>query len=203
MTETLIYRTIPEQITVRLRQEILSGQVKPGQPMREQEISTRFGVSRGPIREALRELTKLGLLVLEPNKGVRVASHLSTAIRPLIIELRRTIEAFVLESIFDQITQTDINAWDAILIDIKAACEKGDIGALVDHDVRLHQTIVQSHDDQDIFTLWQPITLRMLMQYDRFGDDLMESYHEHKRLLDAIRDGDKASALAALAANIQ
>ena len=203
MTETLIYRTIPEQITARLRQEILSGQVKPGKPLREQEISTRFGVSRGTIREAFRELTKLGLLVFEPNKGVRVAPYLSASVRPLIVELRRKIETFVLESIFDQITETDIAAWDAILMDIKVACEKGEIGTLVDHDLHLHQAIVQSHDDQGLFTLWQPIALRMLMQYDRFGDNLMESYHEHKRILDAIRDGDKASALAALSANIQ
>ncbi|MEM7343344.1 MAG: GntR family transcriptional regulator, partial [Chloroflexota bacterium] len=195
--------TIPEQITARLRQEILSGQVKPGQPMREQEISTRFGVSRGPIREALRELTKLGLLVLEPNKGVRVAPSLSTSVRPLIVELRRKIETFVLESIFDQITQADIATWEAILADIKTACEAGDTVALVDYDMQFHQAIIQSHDDRELFTLWQPIALRMLMQYDRFGDDLMASYHEHKRILDAIRSNDKVEALAALEANIQ
>ena len=203
MSDTLIYRTIPEQITARLRQEILSGQVKPGQPLREQEISARFGVSRGPIREALRELTQLGLLVLEPNKGVRVAPYLSASVRPLIVELRRKIELFVLEDIFDQITEADIAAWDAILIDIKSACQQGNIGSLVDHDIRLHQAIIQSHDDKELFTLWQPIALRMLMQYERFGDNLMESYREHKRILDAIRNGDKAGALAALEANIQ
>ena len=202
MADTAIYRTIPEQITAHLRQEILSGKLQPGQPLREQEISTRFSVSRGPIREALRQLTQQGLLVLEPNKGVRVAQYLSESVRPLTVELRRTIETFVLDSIFDQITPADIAEWERILGDIQIACETGDTAALVDHDLRFHQAIIQSHDEKDIFALWQPIALRMLMQYTRFTD-LMESYHEHKTILDAIRSGDKAAALAALEANIQ
>ncbi len=202
MSDTAIYRTIPEQIVARVRYEILSGEFKPGQPLREQEISARFGVSRGPIREALRQLTQQGLLVLEPNKGVRVAQYLSESVRPLTVELRRTIETFVLDSIFEQITEADITAWARILADIKAACEQGNIATLVDKDLRFHQAIIQSHDDKDLFALWEPIALRMLMQYNRF-DDLMESYREHKRILDAIRSGDKAASLAALEANIQ
>lgn len=202
MPDPTIYRTIPEQVTARLRREVLTGVLQPGQPLREQEISTRFAVSRGPIREALRQLTQQGLLVLEPNKGVRVAQYLSTAVRPLTVELRRTIETFVLNSIFEQITEADIAAWERILTDIKAACEADDRATLVDHDLRFHQAIIQSHDDKDIFALWQPIALRMLMQYNRFTD-LMDSYREHKIILDAIRSGDKAAALAALEANIQ
>lgn len=202
MSDTAIYRTIPEQVTDRLRREILAGKLQPGQPLREQEISTRFAVSRGPIREALRLLTQQGLLVLEPNKGVRVAQYLSESVRPLTVALRRQIETFVLDSIFNEITEADIVAWEHILADIKAACERGDTAALIDHDLRFHQAIIQSHDDQDIFALWQPIALRMLMQYTRF-DDLMDSYREHKSILDAIRRGDKAASLAALEMNIQ
>jgi len=182
LSNTLIYRSIPEQVLDNLRREILSGKLIPGEPLREQEISDRFGVSRGPVREALRQLTQQGLLVLEPNKGVRIAQYLSESVRPLTIELRRKIETFVLDSIFEQITEADIVAWAAILADIKAACEAEDTAALVDHDLRFHQAIIQSHDDKDLFVLWQPIALRMLMQYNRF-DDLMDSYREHKTLL--------------------
>ncbi|MEM7539770.1 MAG: GntR family transcriptional regulator [Chloroflexota bacterium] len=202
MSEPIIYRTIPEQLSARIRHEILSGELQPGQPLREQEVSTRFAVSRGPVREALRQLTQQGLLVAEPNKGVRVAQYLSDSVRPLTVDLRRKIETFALDAIFDHITEADIAQWEGILADIQAACEQGDTAALVDHDLRFHQAIIQSHDDKDIFALWQPIALRMLMQYTRF-DDLMDSYHEHKGILDAIRSGDKAASLAALEANIQ
>ena len=197
-----IYRTIPEQIAARLRQEILSGILKPGQPLREQEVSDQYQVSRGPIREAFRQLTQQGLLVLEPNKGVRVAQYPSASVRPLIVELRRKIEAFVLDSIFEQITEDDIANWEGILADIKDACEKGDVEALVNHDIRFHQAIIQRHDDKELVALWQPVVLRMLMQYNRFNN-LVDSYQEHKWILDAIREGNKAEAIKQLTANIQ
>ena len=197
-----IFRTLPEQIAARLQQDILAGQLKPGAPLREVDLSERFGVSRGPVREAFRQLTQQGLLVLEPNKGVRVAQNPSVEVRPLVVQLRRTIEVFVLESIFDRITDSDIAVWADILNDIKAACETNDLNALTDHDLRFHQAIIKSHDDRDLFTLWQPIAMRMMMQYNRL-DDLMESYREHKRILDAIRARDKAAAIQALSTNIQ
>ena len=202
MSTIEIYRTLPEQIAARLRQEVLSSKLKPGDPLREMDLSQRFGVSRGPVREAFRQLTQQGLLVLEPNKGARVAQNPSVEVRPLVVQLRRAIETFVLDSIFERITDSDIARWADILAEIHAACLSQDVDALTDCDLRFHQAIIQSHDDRDIFTLWQPIAMRMMMQYTRH-DDIMESYREHKRILDAIRCGDKACAIAALQANIQ
>ena len=202
MPTSEIYRTLPEQIAARLRQDVLSSRLKPGDPLREIDLSERFGVSRGPVREAFRQLTQQGLLVLEPNKGVRVAQNPSVEVRPLVVELRRTIERFVLESIFEQITESDIALWEEILADIRQACERNDLDALTEHDLRFHQAIIQSHDDRDLFALWQPIAMRMMMHYNRL-DDIMDSYREHARILDAIRVGDRAAAIDALTANIQ
>ena len=197
-----IFRTLPEQIAARLQQDILGGHLKPGEPLREADLSERFGVSRGPVREAFRQLVQQGLLVLEPNKGVRVAQNPSDEMRPLVVQLRRTIEVYVLESIFDRITDGDIDTWQAILNDIRTACEANDLNALTNYDLRFHQAIVKSHDDRDLFTLWQPIAMRMMMQYNRL-DDIMDSYREHKRILDAIRARDREAAVNALSTNIQ
>ncbi len=202
MDEQQIFRTIPEQVAARLRQEVLTGRLKPGAPLREIEISERFGVSRGPIREALRQLTQQGILVLEPNKGVRVAPNPSVAVRPLIVEIRRTIEIFVLDSIFDEFTEADINQLESILSDIKKDCEQDDINSLIEHDLRFHQILIQCHPDKDLLALWEPIMMRMLMHYSRLSN-LMDSYLEHKQIFDAIRSGSKDEAIAALAANIQ
>ena len=147
MTRSPIFRSIPEQIAVRLRQDILGGVFAPGQPLREQEIAEQFGVSRGPIPEAFRQLTEQGLLVLEPNKGVRVAPLPSLKVRPLIAEVRRTIELFALEAIFERITPTDIARWDGILADMRRACEQGDTAALVECDLHFHSALIQSHDE--------------------------------------------------------
>ena len=201
MSSVEIYRTLPEQIAARLTQEVLSSKLKPGDPLREIDLSERFGVSRGPVREAFRQLSQQGLLVLEPNKGVRVAQNPSVEVRPLVVELRRKIESFVLDSIFERITEEDLEDWNGILVDIKMACEASDVDALTEHDLRFHRAIIQSHDDKDLFALWQPIAMRMMMHYNRL-DDIMESYREHERILDAIRAGNKRGAIKALVDNI-
>ena len=203
MSDIMIHRTIPEQIADRLRRDIISGRLHPGQALREQEISERFGVSRGPIREVFRQLSQQGLLITEPNKGVRVAEQPSISVRPLVVQLRRTIETFALGTMFEKITEDDIAVWEAILAKIKQACREGDGDALIGYDLDFHRAIMECHEEQELVTLWQPIALRMLMQYDRFGDDLMESYNEHKRIVDAIISGDKEGAIDALTANIQ
>jgi len=191
------------QIAEYLRMDILSGKLESGQALREQEISERFGVSRGPVREVFRQLTQQGLLVAEPNKGVRVAQRPPPSMRPLIVEIRQTIELYVLDRTFDQLNEEDIVKLEGILADIKDACQKGEKVALVEHDLRFHQTLIQCHENGDYFTLWQPIALRMSIRYSRFDDDLMDSYYEHERILNAIRSGNKAGAMEALRANIQ
>lgn len=203
MSSTIEIRTLQGQIAEYLRLDILSGRLEPGQALREQEISERFGVSRGPVREVFRKLSQQGLLVSEPNKGVRVAQRPSPAMRPLIVEIRRSIELYVLDRAFEQISKETIVKMEGILADIKDACQKGEKVALVEHDLRFHQVIVQSHEDSDYFNLWQPIAFRMSIRYSRFGDDLMDSYDEHECILNHIRSGNKAGAMDALSVNIQ
>ncbi|MFT5196039.1 MAG: DNA-binding GntR family transcriptional regulator, partial [Candidatus Promineifilaceae bacterium] len=120
----------------------------------------------------------------------------------LLVKLRVEIETFVLDNIFDQITDEDIAQLESILANIKTACDNNDMGTLLEHDLHFHRTIIQSHDEKDLFSIWQPMALRMLIQYNRLGD-LMESHQEHKEIFDAIRDKDKGAALKALKNNIR
>ena len=202
MSSNTIFHTMPEQIAVRLRQSILSGELESGQPLREKEVSDWFGVSRGPVREVFRLLTQEGMLVAVPNKGVKVAQKPSGDTRKLLVKLRVEIETFVLNSIFDEITAEDIKKLELVLENIKSACLNNDMGTLLEHDLNFHRVIIQSHDEKDLFSIWRPMALRMLIQYNRLGD-LIESYHEHKRILDAIKAGDKKEAIAAIKANIR
>ncbi len=200
-THMEIYRTITEQVAAHLRQDILSGRLKAGQPLREQALSERFGVSRGPIREVFAMLADQGLLVKEPNKGVQVASRPMADVRPLVVDLRKRIETYVLDQVFDRITPRDLQSLDSVLQDMESACRREDPDALMEQDIRFHQTLVGMHPSPDLLRIWEPIMTRMLLEYTRHGD-LMESYLEHKRIADAIREGNQEAALEALAANI-
>ena len=64
--------TKADELALELEQAIVRGELAPGQVLRQEELSERYGVSRTPVREALRRLAALGLVSFEPNRGVRV-----------------------------------------------------------------------------------------------------------------------------------
>jgi len=199
--DTVVYRTIREQIAHRLRNEVLAGRFSQGEPLREAKLAKRFGVSRGPIRDALLQLTQEGLLTGQPNVGVKVSQSPSEAIRPLVVELRKQIEGYALAAIFDDITPDDLARWDQLLEGIKSACAAADLPALVARDMAFHRSIVERTGDPDLLAIWLPIVIRMMLHYSRHTD-LMECYAEHERIVKAIKAGKKQQAVKALLANI-
>lgn len=201
MSSPAVYRTIREQIVEQLRNEVLSGEIAEGESLREQKLATRFGVSRGPIRDALLQLTQEGLLSAEPNRGVRVSGGPSLAIQPLVVETRRRIERFALETIFDALTAEDLRSLDEVLARFKTACERGDMKEVVERDLALHRWIVERVGDADLTAMWLQVIVRMRLRYTRHKS-LLDSYREHKRVVDALRKRDRAAAIAALEANI-
>lgn len=201
MSSPVVYRTIREQIVEQLRNEVLSGEIAEGESLREQKLAERFGVSRGPIRDALLQLTQEGLLSAEPNRGVRVSGGPSLAIQPLVVETRRRIERFALETIFDALTAEDLRSLDEVLARFKTACERGEMKEVVERDLALHRWIVERVGDADLTAMWLQVIVRMRLRYTRHKS-LMDSYREHKRVVDAMRKRDRAGALAALEANI-
>lgn len=197
-----IYRTISQQVIERLRTEILTGKTAPGEPLREEKLAKRFGVSRGPIREALSRLAHEGLLVSEPNVGVKVTNGPAAAVRPLIVQIRMMIETFAVSSFMDRITAEDIQRLEQVLDALQAACERGDVSALRQHDLVFHRTIIELANDEDLLAIWQPIVNRMMVNYSRLSG-LMESYAEHRAILEAIRARDLHAASKALEVNIR
>jgi GntR family transcriptional regulator, rspAB operon transcriptional repressor len=196
---TDIYRTMSEQISHQLRDEILSGRLAEGEPLQGERLAKRFGVSRGPIRDALLKLTHEGLVVSEPNVGVRVASGPSQAMRPLVLKVRREIETFAFSLIFDQISDDDIRQWGEVIERIRSACEQGDRVSLVGHDTTFHRMIIERTGDRDLLAMWQPFAVRMMLRYSGHrGINLMEIYADHRAIFEAISARDKKTAIKAL-----
>ena len=195
-------QTIPEQIVDQLRKDILSNTLKEDEPLREQELSERFGVSRGPVRAALQQLEKEGLVVAVPNVGVRVAPHPNDEVRPVISLMRRIIEEFTLNKVFDRITPDIIHHLEEVLEKLRTACEQGDIQVLQEHDRAFHRTLVDLYGEKRLFDIWHSMFSWMVFRYGRH-QDLMESYREHKEILEAIKHGDKKKAIELLKGNIQ
>lgn len=108
-SDTGVWRcqTTPDLITATLRREIQRGAPAPGGPLRQEDLATRFGVSRIPVREALRQLEAEGLVVVYPNRGAFVA-HLTDADVEELYSLRVLLEGDLVERAVPRLTPDDL-----------------------------------------------------------------------------------------------
>lgn len=123
--------TIPYFLQEQIRELIVDGTIRPGQPLREQELEQRFGTSRSPIREALRLLELSGLVTHVQRKGFRVTLYSETQIRHLY-KLRAELEAYCIRQVaeIDDISPlvAELRAYDEA---IAAAMAKRDVRAYI------------------------------------------------------------------------
>ncbi len=201
-----LIRSTREQITDLLREDILCGRLDEGARLSEAKLAERFGVSRGPIREALAQLTQEGLLVAKPNCGVKVAPSAPDAINELIVPLRRTIETYALKSFFDDIAEADFRIWDDILHRLKRACIEKDVKGITLSDIAFHRAILVRAGQPDLLSIWQTMLARIRRHFQKsaepFSRNYLAIYKQHQTIVDVFRTGDKAAAVKALEEHI-
>ena len=189
-----------------MRDDILAGRLEAGERLSETKLADRFGVSRGPIREALVQLTNEGLLIGKPNCGVTVASCAPDSIRELIVPIRRTIETFALRLFFDSITEDDFRVWEEILQRMQAGLKKRDFNSSVEADIAFHRSLLVRAGQPDLLAIWQTIVARIRTHFRQShmrNKEPLAIYHEHRKIVDIFRKGDKEAAVEILEANIE
>lgn len=193
---------IREQIAEQLRLDIITGSLEAGEKLNEQQLADRFGVSRGPIRDVLLQLSKEGLLLAKNNCGVTVNSALDRELQELMKGIRRHIETFAIQKVIETLDQRDFDALEKILHKLDTAFSEHDYGSVTAIDIDFHHYIVSRAGGTELTNLWHPMILRMRMNYQRIGTS-HECVGEHKDILDALKQKDTQAAVAALEANIR
>lgn len=190
------------QIADILRSDIIGGELEAGSRLREENLAKQFGVSRGPVRDVLLQLSKEGLLVSKPNCGVTVAEAPSDMMQELLVELRRIIEYRAAEMLVGELSDADVGAMEAILVDLGKALDEGDFTEATKIDISFHRYLIELAGGQDLVNLWEPIVLRMRMNYKRITNS-KQAIEEHREILKQLADGKTKAALAALQHNIR
>ena len=198
--------SIADQIATRLRGELMAGRYEPGESLREEQVAGRFGVSRHPVRKVFQQLAQEGLLVARRNCGVTVAPAPSAHVAGLLTPLRVQIETYALRLCLPRLTDDHFAAWEGIILQLRAACDREEDGAVLDHDFAFHRAIITAAGLDDIVPVWQGVIGRM-RDYHIRGNRTQPDYgiipFIHESLLDVFRTRDAGEATRSLASHIE
>lgn len=150
----VVRQTLSEQIVGELRTAIMSGELAPGNAVIESELALRFGVSRGPLREALRALIDEGLLVTKAYTGTKVA-ELSLKDIDQIFSLRTELEIFAFRLVWDRrdtVYRDELTRrHEALLTSVSA----GDGETSIVREMDLHSHVYESSGHDLLLDIWQ------------------------------------------------
>lgn len=185
--------SLRHKITEAIRKAILHGHLKPGDRIREVEISKQMGVSRGPIREAIRVLEQEGLLLSLPYKETIVAEITGEEVLEVLIPIRLTIEQFAVRKGLPQMKQENIEFLSELVDQMKKAADEKNLAEIVECDLAFHEHLVSISNIGKLMTIWtsiyNQIRLHFLMQGQSY-EDYTELWKDHHELLTVIKTGD-------------
>ncbi len=190
-------RTATEFVEAGLRQAILSGTLAPGTPLRQEELAILFGVSRMPVREALRQLEAQALVEFEPHKGA-VVTEISAEDAADNYAIRRALEPAALVLSIPNLTDGDFERAEELIGDLDGEVDQARLGDL---NRRFHLCLYGAAGRPKLIAL-VAAQLATADRYLRFhlaakGRDHL-AQHEHRALLAAARARDGAAAQAIL-----
>ncbi|MBU2872042.1 GntR family transcriptional regulator [Colwellia sp. E2M01] len=194
--------SVKDQIADQIRSDIISGDLAPNTKLNEKEMADRFGVSRGPIRDVILQLSKEGLLISKNNCGASVNSILDVKLQRLMIKLRRDIEVYAVEQLKDKLTEQAFTELDNLLADLQNAFIKEDYTQVTKSDIAFHKYLINKAGGDELVNLWYPYVMRMRLNYKRITSS-SECVAEHKLILDALRSSNISGAIKAIKANIR
>ncbi|SEK83695.1 DNA-binding transcriptional regulator, GntR family [Roseateles sp. YR242] len=189
-------KALHEDIRDRLREDILSGVLAAGTPLRQDALAERFSASRIPVREALRQLEAEGLIAHQLNRGAVVAGMSVEQICEML-DIRVALECHAARLAVPNMVERDFIAMESIL---KAYSESKTIPEWAEHNRRFHRALSAPANNQRLLRLIEEFCLNT----DRYTHVAMsratgkdKPQEDHFRIVEAARAGD-ADGVAAL-----
>lgn len=184
----------------KIREDILSGKYVKGEELKENTIAKELGVSRTPVREALRQIELEGLINMVPNKGATVAGFTSKDVNDIYV-IRSYLEGLCAKWACENITEEQIEQLEEIQYLTEFHTKKKHYDQLVELDNRFHDIIYEASNSRilnHLLTDYHHYVQRIRMQSLSNDERAKNCLEEHNAILEAIkeRNGDKAEELA-------
>jgi DNA-binding GntR family transcriptional regulator len=203
----LAHKQLWEAVADQLRDEILDGRLAAGSRLVETELADRFGVSRGPVRDALRELASVGLAVDLPRRGTFVSSLTERDLLEVYV-IRRAIEEAAVRLTIERADDAEITSLFTVVAETERAYHGADLTAAWDADMAFHQAYCRLSGNGRLLELFDGLAsqtvLLMRTSLERHASlGWTPPVEVHRRIAQAIADRDVAGAIAAVGAHYQ
>ncbi len=191
------YLPLRDVVFNTLRKAILKGDLKPGERLMEIALAEKLGVSRTPIREAIRKLELEGLVVMAPRKGAKVASITERDLND-VLEVRKGMEELAIRLACERITPEQLDELDKVEKKFLNLIDSENLTELAEVDVEFHDIIYAATNNKRLIQLLNNLREQMYryrIEYLKDSAVRRKLAKEHKSICEALRTHDKESAL--------
>lgn len=186
------YKPLRDLVLEALREAIMNGSLQPRERLMEIQLAEELGVSRTPVREALRKLELEGFIVMVPRKGAYV-SDLSMKDIADVFEIRAALEGLAAALAAERITEEELETMERHLVEKAEAINQNDIDKLVIVDTKFHETMYKASRNERLSSIIS--NLREQIQRFRLTSLSVpgrkkDSLDEHRNIVEAIQARD-------------
>jgi DNA-binding GntR family transcriptional regulator len=193
-----------QQVITAVRTAIIAGRFEPGDRLIESALSAEFGTSRGPVREALRQLENEGLVMSFPYRGAVVLGVSDEEVQEVLIPIRLTLERYSFVRALEKLSDDDFAELAKQIWLMEQAGKANNLLKLVEADLAFHEIVISAAGQPHAVQIWRTISPRIrayFYRYERFRS-FEETVEEHRMLLAALQTRDPAVVLAQLERHI-
>ena len=190
------YLPLRDVVFNTLRRAILRGELKPGERLMEIQLANKLGVSRTPIREAIRKLELEGLVLMIPRKGAEVAEITEKNLRD-VLEVRCALEELAVQLACDRMDEEGIKKLKEAAEKFREVLDSDDITQIAQADVLFHDIIYTATDNDRLIQLLNNLREQMYryrIEYLKKRKSYPQLLEEHQAVIDAIAGKDKQKA---------
>jgi len=197
-------KVIAHEVASDIKEVIVKGLIKPGEKINETKIARDMGISRSPVREALQELKKEGVVVSIPYKGTFVNLLGQKDIEDMYI-IRGLLEAYAIEKVIENKNEKILRCLRENVEDIEKDVEKKQLKELVSKDIEFHRNICNFSGNKKLIDIWEGFQtqIEVLINLESsFYERFQLLAVEHRELLSLIVEGKTKQAQEKVKAHI-
>ena len=190
------YQPLREAVCEALRDAIRKGVLEPGERLMEVQVADELGISRTPVREAIRKLEQEGYVIMMPRRGTYVADVSESDVKE-IFEIRSALEALATGLAARRIEQEELETLQSLLFEIEGYIKKNDIEKIVETDIKFHGLLYQVSSNERLVNIISNLKeqlARFRTLSMSYPGRLYETLEEHSEMVEAIANGDVSAA---------